>query len=224
MATKIARKLIVSAALNVGIRKSRRSSIGSASVRWRRTNSDAGRERRAASDGERQEARGRPGRPASARRSPRGPRRARGRRSAGRAGPRRVAVLGQHDRAEDQQQGHHRHARSGTPSPTRSARAARRRGRADRAAGRERRDPDADGAGALPGSSNMLKISDSVDGARVAPAIPSSARLAMSISGVVENAARIETAPNAAAPISSSRRRPIRSPSVPIVIEEARRP
>ena len=68
-----------------------------------------------------------------------------------------------------------------------------------------------------PGSWNIAKISDSVDGARVAPAMPSRARLAMSISALVENAARIDTAPNAAAPISSSLRRPIRSPRVPIV-------
>ena len=66
----------------------------------------------------------------------------------------------------------------------------------------------------------MWKISDSVDGARVAPASPSSARETMSISGVVENAARIEVSPNAAAPIISSRRRPIRSPRVPMVISE----
>ena len=64
---------------------------------------------------------------------------------------------------------------------------------------------------------NMKKIRDSVDGARVAPAMPSSARLTISISALVENAATIETAPNAAAPIISSRRRPMRSPSVPIV-------
>ena len=68
------------------------------------------------------------------------------------------------------------------------------------------------------GSSNIAKMSESVDGAIVAPAIPSSARLAMSICGVVENAASSETSPNAAAPMSSSRRRPIRSPRVPIVI------
>jgi len=67
------------------------------------------------------------------------------------------------------------------------------------------------------GSWNMLKISDSVDGARVAPATPSRARLRISISGVVENAATTETIPKAAAPVSSSRRRPIRSPSVPMV-------
>jgi hypothetical protein len=68
-----------------------------------------------------------------------------------------------------------------------------------------------------PGSGNMLKISDSVAGARVAPATPSSARLAISISALVENAAITETTPNAAPPPSSNRRRPIRSPKVPMV-------
>jgi hypothetical protein len=65
----------------------------------------------------------------------------------------------------------------------------------------------------------MLKISDKVAGASVAPAIPSSARLAISISGLVGRAANTEITPKAAAP-SSSRRRPIRSPSVPIVIRK----
>jgi hypothetical protein len=64
----------------------------------------------------------------------------------------------------------------------------------------------------------MLRISDSVDGARVAPATPSSARAAISCSALVANAATIEAIPKAAAPSSSSRRRPIRSPRVPIVI------
>ena len=71
-----------------------------------------------------------------------------------------------------------------------------------------------------PGSRNMLRISDRVEGARVAPATPSRARAAISVSGVVENAASTEAAPNAAAPISRSLRRPIRSPSVPIVIRK----
>ena len=66
----------------------------------------------------------------------------------------------------------------------------------------------------------MLRISDSVDGASVAPAIPSSARVAISISALVEKAASTDATPNAAAPIISSRRRPMRSPSVPIVISE----
>ncbi len=65
---------------------------------------------------------------------------------------------------------------------------------------------------------NILRISDSVEGASVAPAIPSAAREAISISGLDENAATTEAAPNAAAPVSSSRRRPMRSPSVPIVM------
>jgi hypothetical protein len=70
------------------------------------------------------------------------------------------------------------------------------------------------------GSRNMLRMRDSVDGARVAPATPSSARLTMSISALVEKAATTDATPKAAAPISSKRRRPIRSPSVPIVISD----
>jgi hypothetical protein len=66
----------------------------------------------------------------------------------------------------------------------------------------------------------MLRISDSVDGASVAPAMPRTAREAISISGLDENAATTDAPPNAPAPISSSRRRPIRSPSVPIVIRK----
>jgi hypothetical protein len=68
------------------------------------------------------------------------------------------------------------------------------------------------------GSWNRFRIRDSVEGAIVAPAIPSSAREAISISALVENAARSEATEKAAAPIRSRRRRPIRSPSVPIVI------
>jgi hypothetical protein len=68
------------------------------------------------------------------------------------------------------------------------------------------------------GSRNMLLIRARVEGATVAPATPSSARVAMSISALVENEASTEAMPNAAAPISSSLRRPIRSPSVPMVI------
>jgi hypothetical protein len=64
----------------------------------------------------------------------------------------------------------------------------------------------------------MLRIRESVEGARVAPAIPSSARVAISISALLENAASTDATPKAAAPIRSSRRRPIRSPKVPIVI------
>ena len=69
-------------------------------------------------------------------------------------------------------------------------------------------------------SRNMLLISARVDGVSVAPAMPSSARAPISISGVVEKAARIDATPNAAAPISSSLRRPIRSPRVPMVIRK----
>src|SRR5262249_82259 len=68
------------------------------------------------------------------------------------------------------------------------------------------------------GSGNMMKISDSVEGARVAPPMPSSARAPISISGLVEKAASTETTPKQAAPPSSTRRRPRRSPRVPMVI------
>ena len=71
-----------------------------------------------------------------------------------------------------------------------------------------------------PGSVNMLRVSDRVDGARVAPATPSSARVAISISALVEKAASTEATPKAAAPISRSRRRPMRSPRVPMVISD----
>ncbi len=70
------------------------------------------------------------------------------------------------------------------------------------------------------GSRNMFRIKDSVDGAIVAPAIPSSARVPISISVLVDIAASTEAPPNAAAPIMRRRRRPIRSPSVPIVMSE----
>ncbi len=69
-----------------------------------------------------------------------------------------------------------------------------------------------------PGSANMLKMSAIVEGASVAPATPSRARAAISIGALDAKAASTDAAPNDAAPISSSRRRPIRSPSVPIVI------
>jgi hypothetical protein len=64
----------------------------------------------------------------------------------------------------------------------------------------------------------MLRIRDRVEGARVAPAIPSMARVAISISALLEKAASTEVMPNAVAPIRRSRRRPILSPRVPMVI------
>ena len=67
-------------------------------------------------------------------------------------------------------------------------------------------------------SRNMLVISARVDGARVAPATPSSARVTISISGLTASAATADSTANAAAPASSSRLRPIRSPRVPIVM------
>ncbi len=67
-------------------------------------------------------------------------------------------------------------------------------------------------------SRNMFRIRERVEGASVAPAMPMRARVAMSIPGPVEKAARAEARPNAAAPVSSTRRRPNRSPRVPIVM------
>jgi hypothetical protein len=69
----------------------------------------------------------------------------------------------------------------------------------------------------------MFRISESVEGASVAAAMPSSARDTISISTLVENAAKAEAIPNVAAPTSSRRRRPIRSPRVPIVIRKPAR-
>ena len=67
------------------------------------------------------------------------------------------------------------------------------------------------------GSLNMVPISARPDGASDAPATPMRARAAMSMPGLVDKAASTELAPNAAAPASSTLRRPIRSPRVPMV-------
>jgi len=66
----------------------------------------------------------------------------------------------------------------------------------------------------------MFRISESVEGAMVAPASPRSARVRISISALRENAASTDATPKKAAPMRSSFRRPIRSPSVPIVIRD----
>ena len=68
------------------------------------------------------------------------------------------------------------------------------------------------------GSWNMWLISAKPDGASVAAATPISARAVISIPALLEKAASTDADPNAAAPDRSSRRRPSRSPSVPIVI------
>jgi hypothetical protein len=67
------------------------------------------------------------------------------------------------------------------------------------------------------GSVNMPRSSARVDGASVAPPMPSSALATMSSSAFGAYAASTEAAPNAAAPMRSSLRRPMRSPSAPIV-------
>jgi len=60
---------------------------------------------------------------------------------------------------------------------------------------------------------DMLRISAKVAG--VAPATPSSARAAISISALVEKVAMTEAEPNATARLRSSRRRPIRTGACP---------
>ena len=67
-------------------------------------------------------------------------------------------------------------------------------------------------------STNTVRTSARVEGINVAPATPSSARAAMSISADWACAARRDAALNSTAPHSSRRRRPIRSPSEPIVM------
>ena len=62
------------------------------------------------------------------------------------------------------------------------------------------------------GSANRPRMSDRVEGASVAPAMPSSARAAISCSALREPAASAEAMAKAAAPISSRGRRPTRSP------------
>lgn len=66
-------------------------------------------------------------------------------------------------------------------------------------------------------SVNMVLISDRVEGISVAPATPRSARATISHSVPGANAAKTEAVANAATPIISNRRRPIRSPKVPMV-------
>lgn len=67
------------------------------------------------------------------------------------------------------------------------------------------------------GSRNIVLIRARVDGMSVAPATPSRARAAMSVSAVGANAASRDATANAAPPANSSRLRPMRSPTAPIV-------
>ena len=67
---------------------------------------------------------------------------------------------------------------------------------------------------------NMFRMSDRVEGASVAPAIPSSARMAISMPAESAKAASVEATAKKAAPISRSLRRPMRSPSVPMVMRK----
>jgi hypothetical protein len=64
----------------------------------------------------------------------------------------------------------------------------------------------------------MLRTSASVDGISVAPAMPRTARVPMSAPASWAYAEATDAIPNAVPPISSRSRRPMRSPSVPIMI------
>ena len=73
------------------------------------------------------------------------------------------------------------------------------------------------------GSANMARISENVDGARVAPPMPSRARPRMNSSGLEDRTRSAEAVPKAAAPASRSRLRPMRSPRLPIVMSSPAR-
>ena len=70
-------------------------------------------------------------------------------------------------------------------------------------------------------SVKMLRISDRVDGISIAPNTPSRARAPTSNSALGANAAATDTTANPIAPIISRRRRPIRSPRLPIATSSA---
>lgn len=69
-----------------------------------------------------------------------------------------------------------------------------------------------------PGSVNIVRSRAIVEGIRVAPPMPRTARAAISVSALSAYAASREAAPKAVAPIRRRRRWPMRSPSEPIVI------
>ena len=66
------------------------------------------------------------------------------------------------------------------------------------------------------GSGKMLRIRDRVEGISIAPKKPSAARPAMSHSALGAKAVAAETAAKPTLPIRSRRRRPIRSPRLPM--------
>ena len=115
-----------------------------------------------------------------------------------RAAGRRVAEFGQQDRAGDQQQHHDRHADQEHGAPPEVLEQDPADQWPDGGAHGEAGAPDADRFVRSTSSSNIVRSSDSVDGTSAAPARPSSARVAISISALVENAASVEAAPKAA--------------------------
>jgi hypothetical protein len=73
------------------------------------------------------------------------------------------------------------------------------------------------------GSGKVVRISERVEGIKVAPATPSIARAAISTAGLVAKAASVDATANPVAPMSRSRRRPMRSPRLPIVMSRPAR-
>ncbi len=120
------------------------------------------------------------------------------------AGSRRMPVVvaraRQCPRTDRQQERHRRDVGQEHRSPPEVLQQGSADQRPDRRAGGEAADPDPDRRRPLPLIGEHRVISASEDGASDAPATPSSARAAISIAGLVENAATSEPAANAAPP------------------------
>ena len=133
----------------------------------------------------------------------------------------RIAIFGQEPRTEDEHQGHDGNHQEEHRSPPEifegHAGLAR---RPDRAADGIAGAPHADGEGPLSGV--VKHIADEREGRRRdrRPRQPRRARAAISMPALWAKAASTEAAPNAAAPTRSNRRRPKRSPRLPMVMSE----
>ena len=128
-----------------------------------------------------------------------------------------VTELRQDPRPEHEQRDHHRQVDEKHRSPPEELQHDPADGRSGDPAERETGDPDPDGGTALLCMGNIVRISDSVEGASVAAATPRTARAAINISALVEYAAAVEVQPNATAPISNS------APTADAVAETAHR-
>ncbi len=133
-----------------------------------------------------------------------------------------VPVFRQQLRADDEEERHHRHVRAGRPSPTRNIPAADRPAPARCAPPAEKLEIQMPIA-----KVRSLVVEEHVAdererrGASVAAATPRQARAAIRSGTLWAKAARIEAPPKKAAPMRSSFRRPMRSPSTPIGMRRA---